>query len=375
MKLRLLKQNKGKIFGILDIGSENVKFLIVEKKQEKIIILAKEIQEYDRFGVFDTRNFELDVMKKAIEKVIEQAKKQTSVTVENLVIGFAAHILKARILNQQWQRTEPEIPIAKQEKEEILKAIFKTSQEQAAKDFTKQAGILGSELCFFSTKSISSKINGYKVADILGFKGKNLEFKTLVAFFLEDYFVNIQGLIKELGFKSLKIVHESEGLVEILHKSHGALFLDIGAEFTQIFLMDNGSLDLISEFELGGKSFSEALCRHFGILYGVAKDLAKKYQTGSLEEPTRASLKEIFLKEAQNWYFHLEKQLENKAFFGKIFCFGGGAFYPEIKQVLEKNYNLPIEILQTKHMLGIEDKDSVKTNLQFISTMLLAYAI
>lgn len=370
----LPSKKKEKIFRVLDIGSESVKFLVVKKEDERTVILGRGLEEYERFGVFDGRDFELNVMKKAIETVSKEAKEKDGAGIENLIVGLPAHIFKARVSFQEFKRTNPKKLIEKEERERIFRTVLKGAEKKVSESFAKESGILPEELHFLSEKILQIKIDGYEVPEISGFSGKRLGFKILTTFLPKYYLENFQKLTKILGFKISKILHESEGLINFLSKDQNALFLDIGADFTQIFLAKKGSLEMISEFELGGKNFSLALCQNFGILYPIAKELSERYQKGLLEEGTRARLKEIFSREAQNWLSNLKEALKGKIFFENIYCLGGGAHYPEIEEVLEENYQLSVKTLNLKNLTIIEDRTNIE-NLQFIPALLLTYAI
>ena len=369
-----LSRKKEKIFRVLDIGSESVKFLVVKKEDERTIILEKGLKEYERFGVFDGRDFELNVMKKTIEIASKEAKKEDGAEIKNFIVGLPAHIFKARVSFQEFKRTNPKKLIEKEERERIFRTILEGAKRRVSESFAKESGILPEELHFLSERILQIKIDGYEVPEISGFSGKRLGFKILTTFLPKYYLENFQKLIKALGFKISKILHESEGLMNFLSKDQNVLFLDIGADFTQIFLAKKGSLETVSEFELGGKNFSLTLCQKLGILYPVAKELSERYQKGLLEERTRSRLKEIFSREAQNWLFNLKKALKGKVFFENIYCLGGGAHYPEIEEVLEENYQLPVKTLDIKSLPAIEDRTNIE-NLQFIPALLLTYAI
>lgn len=368
------KRKRREFFGVLDVGSQNVKVLCVREEGPKKIILGKTLKEYERFGVFDGREFELDVMRKAISGAVKELEKTTKVRIENLIVGLPAHIFKARIASQTFKRTHPEKNITKQEESQILDVVVSSSREKAAEEFSKKTGILPQELRFLSTHLLGVNIDGYSVSKISGFKGQNIKLKVLITFLPIHYLESVENLISASGFKILKIAHESEGLIRALSRDRDALFLDIGADFTQIFLVRQGDIEKISDFKIGGQDFLVALYKQLGISYDMVKDLAERYQRGLLEEQTRARLRKIFWQEAQNWYFNLEKEINDKATFGKIFCFGGGAYYSEIMDVLEKNYEVSATIFNPKDLPNIEDRTETTTNLQFTPSILLIFA-
>ena len=374
-KKKLTVHTQEKIFGVLDIGSESVKFLVARKENKRIAILGKALQGYKRFSVFDGREFELDVMKRAIEVATAKAQEEASVRIGSLIVGFPPHIFKARICHQGYERVHPKKLIEKEEKEKILKIISEKAKIKVAEDFAAQTGILPEELHFLSRRILQMKIDGYEVPEISGFSGKKLEFTVLTTFLPKYYEDRAKKLVEVAGpFKISKILHESEGLTYFLSKEQNVLFLDIGADFTQIFEVKKGILETVSEFRLGGKNFSQAICQNLGILPIRAKALSERYQKALLGEKMRSRLKEMFLEEAQNWFLNLKERVKERFFFEDIFCFGGGANFVEIREILEKNWGTSAKILELKDLPGVEDRTKRKNNLQFLPAIFLVRA-
>lgn len=378
--ISLLGGKKQKTFGVLDVGSGSVKFLLIRQEFDrkgavkKIIILAKELQEYERFGVFDGRDFELDIVRKAIQEVLKEASQKGESGVETWVVGLPPHIFKARIVSRVFERECPQKAIDKQEQQRILGIVLEEARKQVAGEFVRRAGILPQELHFLCTRILEAKIDGYSVPRLLGFKGRRLECRALITFLPKYYWEGAQKLVQGFGFKHVEILHESQGLVKFLARERDTLFLDIGADFTQIFLKKQGSLVAVSEFKFGAKNFSQSLRKHLGISLGMAKDLCVRYQEGSLGEEIRHRLHEIFLREAENWHSNLKIELEGKMFFETISLFGGGAYFLEIRQVLEKIYETRIEIMDIKNMFHVEDRARGGKSLQFMPTLFLTHA-
>src|SRR4030042_68768 len=80
MAWKLFKKKKQNGFFLcLDIGTEAVKsviFFVGESK--KIIVLGAGLEYFNRVNIFDTRDFEKDVLKLTISKAVEKAKQNLS---------------------------------------------------------------------------------------------------------------------------------------------------------------------------------------------------------------------------------------------------------------------------------------------------------
>lgn len=362
----MFRKKQRNIFGILDIGSETVKFLIIAKKDNKRIILGKAVAEYKLFSVFDSGDFEKDILKKTINEAVKEAELQANLAIKNLILGLSPHILKARVFCQRFIREKPELKIDKREEAVIIKEINKKLQKDAAAEDT----------LFLSKKIIEIRMNGYRIPEFVGFLGKNLNITILVTFLPKHFFKKIEEIIQGLGFQIIDIVHEAEGIISSFRKDKNGLFIDIGGYFTQIFLMKDNSLTKVSEFEFGGRNFLEALSKNFGILYNEIEELAKDYQRDNLQEPLKARIKEVFQKEVEAWFSFLSQELNgNDGVFENIFCFGSGAGFPEIKEILEKSYNSRVKMIGSKDFPEIEDRTEIADSNHYIPCLLLAHMI
>ncbi|MBL7156127.1 MAG: hypothetical protein ISS87_00800 [Candidatus Pacebacteria bacterium] len=361
--------------GILDIRSESVKFLIIKKIQDQYNVLGAGTSRYKRFGVFDTREFEVDVIKSSIKNAVDQAEKQADIKVKKIILGLSSHIFKAKISRQIFNRKDLQVEINKYEKSEILKTVFSNAQKNILNDFNIKSGITPDQIVFLSENTLNTKIKGYKTSEILKIKAKEIEFDILMCFLPKNYFENIKKIVKNFNFEILKTIHKSQGFIKWLKKYQNGLFLDIGEDFTQIFLVKNGILKKISEFKYGAGNFSEELCNNFGILYNEAIELKAKYEKLALTEQLRKRIKSIFKQEAQNWLFLLEKELNSQSYFENIFCFGKGYNIFEIKEALENRYNLKIKKLKIKDLLNVKINQKQEISDDYFSSLILAYSI
>lgn len=371
--------NKKEILGILDLGSETIKLLVLREERDlnrgKFIILAKVRGEYERFGLFNGREFFGDVLKKSIQELIEEAERRTKTKIKKVALGLPPSILKARVYFQELEREKPEKKIDKKENKEIFDIITRQITKQAETAFEEQLSVPAEEIDCFSKKVSQVKIDGYGVPQILGFSGKKIGFKVLIICAQRNDLEIIQKTVKSLGLDVVRVVHESEGLIRLLDKKKSrGLFLDIGGNYTQLFLAKDGNLEKVSGFKRGGKDFSEILSHSFGIFYHDAVELIKRYQKGVLSQELSDRIKELLKEEAGHWLFLLEDELGKDCFFQKLFLFGGGCNLPEIKEALSKKYDLTPKELELD-IFNIKDISKTKdNNYHYAPALLLALA-
>ncbi|MBU4298901.1 hypothetical protein KJ636_02570 [Patescibacteria group bacterium] len=342
----LKRQEEEKLFFVLDIGTEAVKALIFEKRQGKISVLGAGLEYFDRFSVLESGKFEIEVTKKTISKAVEEAQKEQGAKTSSVFLGFSCDILKGRIISHSLERKEKK-NVDEKEEGEIKETVLREAKKKIAESYALQKGILPQDIQFQELRILETKIDGYRVPSLLGYDGRNADFKILATFlpkyYLESNFSNfisppIIPIIREMGFKILEIRHPIVGLLSFLSRYPDALLLDIGGEVTQIFWVRQGILEEISEFETGGRQFSQILSENLGLSELEARNLKHRYSKRDLTEESRREIGKLLKIPTQIWFQGLKEKLREigaGVFPSEIFIFGGGAFLQEMEDVLE----------------------------------------
>lgn len=386
----------------LDIGTEAVKALIFKPEGKKTIILGSSLEYFGRYGVFDSRDFETELMKRTISKAIVQAVQSLSFPLAKkelkkraqaqkkwqVYLTLSAVILKARMVSQSFLREEPKKRIFKTEEKNIYQNIFRAARKRISQEFAKTFGIMPSDIQWISMKVLETKIDGYQVSQFEGYEGKDLNVKVLVVFSPKYYLENIKRIAESLGLEILNIAHEAEGLPLALGtENKNGIFVDIGGEVTQVFLLKNGVLQQVTEFGAGAKIFSQKLSETLGINEETARILKERYSNKSLSAQTSKRIKEIFLEEKKTWYENLKLQVKKtnsgESLSSTIFLFGGGAQLPEIQEVLKENgvkdredlsiFTSPeIKIIYPKDLKDIEDTSKSLKSPQYVPPLLIS---
>ena len=390
------KKEKKEDFLILDIGSSGIKGLILEKEGRKKRVNGFASKSFEKFGIFQTTAFEKELLEKTISEVIKKLKLRGQTLTKKRIskilklIAVNPEILKGRITDLSFQKTNPEKIIDKEEEKIILDLILNKAQKKVAERFQENHKIALNEIKVLKKEVIETKISGYKVSSILGQKGKIFDFRVLIIFTLKNY-LKIFNLIKKF-FVSEKTIfaHEIEGLISWLKnkKNFSGTFIDIGSRFTQIFLVKNGLLKWIGEFEVGGDIFTEALSKNLGLTQKEAEDLKLRFSKGELSSGSKKIIEGILAQPLNFWFNKLKQEFEecgNKIHFvfpQDFYLFGGGSLLPGIKKILRNGNwdNLPIlNSTKIKFILPkdfpIEDKSGFLTSSQEVGIIFLALSI
>ena len=424
----LFKKEKAEIFLGLDIGTEAVKAIIFSfsgKKDKKITILGNSFSYFDSYGIFNSKDFEADVIKKTISKTIEEAKSKvnqkpseakpsesedegkpergklhrlpseakTSEAADetksqrppNLtLLGLPANILKGRIVFQSFKRENSQsMIIDKKEKEVIYQKILSKTQNEISQIFAGESGILPKDIHFINLKILEIKIDGYVVPAIQGYDGKNLDFRILAIFLPKYYLENIKKIIQTFAPGGLEILNLAEVLPYFFrNRVADGIFLDVGGNLTQIFLVNNGKLNKVDEFQIGGETFSQTLSQSLGLEISEARALKENYSKGELsEEGVRKRVREIFSQSLEEWFKNLKLKLKTHSLLpSTFFLFGGGSQLPEIQEILEEGdwegfsfFTPPkVKFIYPKDFRNIEDITKKLNSPQDVPLLLIA---
>ncbi|GAI09061.1 unnamed protein product, partial [marine sediment metagenome] len=270
---KIFKPKKSEDFLVLDFGRSSVKGIIFSPP----IIKNYQVEKIERFGVFDGKDFELDVLKRAATKVIDGLGIKDEIARFSQIISFSPDILKAEVFDLSYTREKDKEKIEKKEQEEIYQSIFKKAEEKLSKKFEKN---LPGHFKILKKKILEEKISGYRVSSISNFKGKNLNFRILVIFCPRDYLSFIDSLKISLGLEKAKIYHIVEGLFDLMLNNSG-IFVNIGAKNTLIVSFKK-QLKFIEDFQIGGADFSKKISETLGLKEVDVENLKKDFSKNKL---------------------------------------------------------------------------------------------
>lgn len=364
--LKIFKPKEKKDFLVLDFGRSSVKGIIFSPP----IIKNYQVEKIERFGIFDGKDFELDVLKRATTKVIEGLGIKEEIAKFSQIISFSPDILKAEILDLSYTR-EKEERIEKKEQEEIYQFIFKKAEEKLSQEFEKD---LPGYFKILKKKILEEKVSGYRVSSISNFKGKNLNFKILVIFCPRDYLNFVDSLKISLGLAKAEIYHIVEGLFNLMPSDSG-IFVNIGAKNTLVICFKK-QLKFIEDFQIGGADFSKKISETLGLKEDDAENLKKDFSKNKLSVKIKKRLEEIISPLLISWQKKLKEKLESRIkpfdFSQKVYLFGGGSLIPGIKRVLKELGVRKINYLLAKN-LPLKNKTKISFSAKDTSSLLLTF--
>ncbi len=369
----IFKKERNK-FLLLDFGRKTVRGVIFQLNNSKVKILNFQEEEIQRHSVFDGMDFELDVVKKTTEKIIEKIGIKKEILKLSKILYFSPDILRAEIFDLSIKRQFKDKKIKKEEDRQICEFVF---NEAKKKLFEKQ----GSQIKILKKKILIEKISGYKVSSILGFKAENLSFKVLIVFCSKSYFDFLEKIKENLNLENSEIFHPIEPLINLINKQFlreetTRIFIDIGEKNTLVSFFGKEP-EFVVDFPAGGSDFTKELCRIFNFKKDEAEILKENFSEKKLSPETEKKLREIFQPSLNFWLENFRKKIKEKVnvnnLFADFYLFGGGSLLPLFKEELGKEIGLNKVKFLLPSDLPLKNKTKMKFSIKETSSLLKVF--
>jgi len=384
------KERKKQNFLVIDIGSKGVRGLILEKENGKNKVKKFSSETFKKFSTFQTSSFEDDVFKKAFSKILIELGLENDSLPMTTLIGLNPRILKAKITNFSVRKDDYKKMIEKDKK--ILESILDKAQQETIKNFIKHDNeLLINDFQIIRKNIIERKISGYKVDSVKSHNGKSFSFKVLVIFTLKKYLKIIDFVKTFFNSKNILLVHKIQGIFSWLknRKKFSGVFIDIGSNFTQIFLLNNGLIEHTLEIKIGADIFTKTLSEKLGLTYEEAENLKIKFSKGDISSNSQKIIQEFLSKPLNFWFNNLKQELKKccndfDLFLPKNFyIFGGGSLLPGIKKILKNGDWDDLPILHTSKSvkfilpndLPVKDESGLLKSPKEVGIIFLALSI
>ena len=392
------RKNKERKFLAIDIGTSAVKCAIFKKEKEKDFelkeILSSSFQYLEEYNALNAKDFESAVLRKAISLAIKEVQRLFALFYGRekndfpVFLIFSPNVLKARVVSVRKERKK-KLKISKREEKEIYKETLFGAKEKISKEVLEKEGILDSEICWLSSELISQKIDGYLVSQLSGYAGTYIDVKFLIFYTFRNYLQRIKQILVDLKIKESSVILPAVKGLLILSKEfkENRIFVDIGAETSEIILIKEGLIDKVRDFSGGVELFVQQLTEDLSITEDLAKTLIERYSKRELSQKTQSKIKRIIRPGVKEWCFRFKSALSEISKEGLVWkdisLFGGGAFFcDDIKEVLAETecremntifddaFN--VKVFSPKEIFSIKDPKNFLKNSPVFTPLLLS---
>ena len=238
----------------LDIGTEFVKALVVQLDGTKGRILGVGKSRQNPGDMQNGAVTDIAAVISNCKEAIAEAERMSGVMPEQLVIGIAGELVKGATRTIRYRRHEPHAKIHFEELKNIIHKVQWKAFEQIRSELAFETGYNENDVKLESAAIVDVKVDNYKVANPIGFQGKEVIMTVFNAFSPLVHYGALQTIAAELDIPLLAITSEPYAVSRcMLSPKEGehlnAIFVDIGGGTTDIAIVHDNTLERAAELK------------------------------------------------------------------------------------------------------------------------------
>ncbi|MFA5010187.1 MAG: cell division FtsA domain-containing protein [Patescibacteria group bacterium] len=327
---------------ILDLGTSTVKAILVYVEDNEVHVVGRAYVKYQpnslRGGVIVDLNNVAQACREAIDLVSQQAKHQPKAT----IIGVSGQLVESVTTTVHYDRANPEQALDATELKNIIYKIQQRSIERLRTVLREKFTDAHPDVELIHAAVVDVQLDGYTVANPIGFQGKRLTLTIFNAYIPLVYASMLQELTRQLGLQLISIAAQPYGMSKILVKKtlqdYQGIFIDVGHTTTDVVVVKHGSVEGMQNFAFGGQAFSRAIQKALKTTPERAEKIKLDHSGSKLNKKSADQVSEALLTDARIWLAGVELALKEfsdlKLLPSRIYLTGGSATIPELRRVL-----------------------------------------
>jgi len=393
LKKRLLKRRDDyyRHFTALDIGTDMVKALVVRRDKTHGTVLGVGREPQDPIAMSGGAIADIESVIRASNRALEAAEDMSGINPPpgQCVVGVAGELVKGFSSSAAYPRTKPETKIREGEIRSLLNLLQRRALREAQHllELERSYGELDARLVHSAITSV--RVDGYPVANPLGFQGRNLDITVFNTFAPMTHIGAIESVILELDLELVGAVAQPYAIaracaVEEVYES-GGIFVDIGGGTTDVALMRDGGIEGTRMFNIGGRAFTRRLATTLGISQEAAEAKKLRHSEGLLAPADDERVSQVLAADTEvltrGLALCLQELSRGERLPANLYLCGGGSLLPEVLSELNRGRwadGLPfsrepqVRLLQPEDVRGLQDHTHLLTSPRDIGPMGLA---
>jgi len=273
---------------VIDIGTEYIKALIVEIREEGAEVIGRGIAHHDVEFKPEGIN-KPGFLAEACHKALSQARAMAAdvkghpVAPAEALLGLHPILSWGGTDRVNGRRPKPQEPVTRRE----LESLLYRAERLAFNRFQSASGRSDNPL--LDTSLVSVRLDGHKVTDPIGMRGEEIE--VVVANWMVHTRTEkaLQILAETLAFDVASAMLAPRAFSA--YEEGESLLIDLGGRITTLYRMENGTPLKWHFIPLGGWHFTRHLM-DAGLSPEKAEALKRSYSLGQLAETTSTAVRE-----------------------------------------------------------------------------------
>ena len=327
----------------LDIGTEYVKALIAKKSRGTISIVGVGKSHEAPTNMSNGAIADIQGVAKTCEEALIKAEDMANVRSKEVIVGIAGELIKGNTASIRYRRNDANTPINDEEMQRIIKKVQQKAGERARREVAMETNNPDVEVRLINSALVSLRIDGYKVTNPIGFKGKEVIVQIYTAFAPLVHISAIERVCDELQLDLVTIAVEPFAvcracLGDNIDSNFSGIVMDIGGGTTDIAVVDDGGVDGTKMFSIGGRSFTHQVAERLGLSFEDAEKLKLLSENPNMKPELREKFDKAIARNLDVWQAGVELAIEEfdqvETLPGQILLCGGGASLSAIPEIL-----------------------------------------
>ncbi|MBP5633367.1 pilus assembly protein PilM [Candidatus Saccharibacteria bacterium] len=327
----------------LDIGTEYVKALIAKKGKSSIKIVGVGKAHELPTNMYAGAIADIEGVAQTCEEALAKAEEMAGVRANEVVVGIAGELIKGNTASIKYRRADASKPITDAEMEKIIRQVQQKAGERARREVALETNNKDVEVRLINSALVSLRIDGYKVSNPIGFKGKEVVVQIYTAFAPLVHISAIERVCDELELDLVTVAVEPFAvcracLGDDVESNFSGIVMDIGGGTTDIAIVDDGGVEGTKMFSLGGRSFTRQIAQRLGLSLEDAEKLKLLSESPNMKPELHKKYQAAIKRNLEVWQSGVELAIEEfdqvETLPGQILLCGGGAGLAEIQDVL-----------------------------------------
>jgi len=327
----------------LDIGTEYVKALIAKKGKGTLKVVGIGKAHEAPTNMYSGAIADIEGVVQTCEEALTKAEEMAGVRAGEVVIGIAGELIKGNTASIKYRRADASRPITDTEMEKIIKQVQQRAGERARKEVAMETNNEDVEVRLINSALVSLRIDGYKVSNPIGFKGKEIIVQIYTAFAPLVHISAIERVCDELQLDLVTVAVEPFAvcracLGDDVESNFSGIVMDIGGGTTDIAVVDDGGVEGTKMFSIGGRSFTHQIAQKLGLSFEDAEKLKLLADSPRMKPEIRKKFDSAIQRNLEVWQSGVELAIEEfdqlETLPGQILLCGGGAGLSNIQETL-----------------------------------------
>ena len=327
----------------LDIGTEYVKALIAKKAKNTLKIVGVGKAHEAPTNMFAGAIADISGVAKTCEEALVKAEEMAGVRAKEVVVGIAGELIKGNTASIKYRRANADEPISDDEMTEIIDRVQARAGEKARREVAIETNNPDVEVRLINSALVSLHIDGYKVSNPIGFKGKEIVVQIYTAFAPLVHISAIERVCDELQLDLVTVAVEPFAVCRAclgnnLESDFSGIVMDIGGGTTDIAIVEDGGVEGTKMFSIGGRSFTRQIAERLGISFDEAERLKLLSDSPKMPEELRHKFDNAVARNLDAWQAGVELAIEEfdqlETLPGQILLCGGGAGLSAVPETL-----------------------------------------